>query len=131
MRYDCKSKMMEAGDYVVKVVSYPQDKTVSGGFTKIDIDFAISGQDKPFKQSYFPNQLKTMFIALGFNEIEPEIYDGDIHEAYGKEFLAELYFEEYKKDDGSTGRARRLRNFRNVNDCPPESAGPEDIAWEE
>jgi hypothetical protein len=130
-RYDTNSKMTEPGEYVVKVVSYPQEKTVGGGFTKIDIDFAISGQDKPLKQSYFPNQLKTLFIALGWKEIEPGVYDGDIQEAYGKSFLAELYFEEYKKDDGSTGKARRLRNFKAVDDCPPESAGPENIAWDE
>jgi hypothetical protein len=66
-----------------------------------------------------------MFIALGFEEVETDVYDGNIQDAYGKSFLADLYFEEYKKDDGSTGKARRLRNFRSVDDCPPESAGDE------
>ena len=130
-RYDCNSKMMEPGNYIVKVSSYPQEVTVGGGFIKIEIEFTIEGMDKPLKQGYFPNQLKTLFEALGWKELEPGIYDGDIQEAYGKTYLAELYLEEYKKADGSTGKARRLRNFKAVDDCPPEVAGPEQIAWEE
>lgn len=138
-RFDTRSKGLEAGEYVVRVVSYPQIKNYSG-WDKIEFEFGIEGQDRPIKQSYFPNQIKSMFVALGFKEVEPEVYDGDIQEAFGKSFLAELYFEEYKKQDGTVGKARKLRNFKGVDDCPAEPqqsvnpAGvksPDMIAWEE
>lgn len=134
-RYDCTPRQnTEPGVKTVKVSNYPQEVTVSG-YQMIAFMFEIEGMEKPLEQRFFPNQLQGMFKAMGWKEVEPNVFDGDIQEAHGKTFLAELYFEEYNKNDGTKGKARRLRNFRSVDDAAtgedmPESAGPE-IAWEE
>jgi hypothetical protein len=139
MRYDTNQKdRIEPGIYEVTVSAYPQEKTVGGGFVKIDMEFSIEGQERPIKQSFFPNQLSTMFVALGFKEVEPGIYDGDIQEAFQRTFNAELFFEEYDKKDTSgavigKGKARRLRNFTVVQmaNKPVSKKTPEEITWEE
>jgi hypothetical protein len=137
MRYDCTQKQTEPGDKLVKVVNYPQEITVSG-YQMIELMLEIEGMEKPLQQRFFPNQLQGMFKAMGWAELEPNIFDGDIQDAHGKTFIAELYFEEYEKKDHTKGKARRLRNFRSAvaeqaTGEEPESAGPEDIEdpWQE
>jgi hypothetical protein len=129
-RYDAREKSREPGPVIVQVTEIPVEVT-RGGFLMIDLTLQIDGQDKPFSKGYFPNQLAGMFKALDFKEVEPGIYDGDIKKAYGRSFQAELYYETYDKNDGTKGKARRLRNFCKV----PLGHGTEtkaaDIAWEE
>lgn len=129
-RYDARGKSVEPGPYIVRVSEMPVEVT-RGGFPMIDLVFTIEGQDKPIKKGYFPNQLTGMFQALGFQEVEPGIYDGDIKKAYGRSFQAELYYEEFSKDDGTKGKARRLRNFTKTAINPDGAQSPADVAWEE
>lgn len=133
-KYDTNQKAgIEAGIYNVTVATFPQEKAVNGGFIKIDMEFSIPGQERNIKQSFFPNQLTSMFIALGFKEVEPGVYDGDIQAAYDVTFSAELYFEEYKRQDGTTGKARMLRNFKAVEQSsnPDGALTPEEVIWNE
>ena len=133
-RYDTNQKAsLEPGIYKVTVKTYPQEKVVGGGFVKIDMEFSVEGAEYPIKQSYFPNQLTSMFVALGFKEVESGVFDGDIQEAYEKQFNAELYFEDYIKKDGTAGKARRLRNFTAIVPSlnPDGALVPSDIEWPE
>ena len=138
MRYDTNGNYAKPGEYVFKIVAYPQPIN-AGGYEKFEFLFGTEGQEKPIKQSYFPNQMKDLLKALGFPEIEPGVFDGDVQDAYGKHVKAELYLEEYKKNDGTTGTARKLRNFSAVNPVkvlsqdvnPKKERTPHDIAWEE
>jgi hypothetical protein len=129
-RYDARSKQVEPGPVIVRVIEEPVE-VERGGYLMIDLVCEIDGQEKPINKGYFPNQLTGMFKALGFEEIEPGVYDGDIKKAFGRSFQAELYFEDYKTKDGKSGKARRLRNFTTA----PVSAGgadtPENIDWAE
>ena len=127
-KYDTRSKGLDAGIYTVQVSAEPKESQTRTGKPMIDFEFSIEGQEYPIKQRFFPNQLTSMFKVLGFEETEPGVFDGDIQKAYGRIFQAELYFEVYQKDDGTKGKARRLRNFAAA---PVGPATPADIAWEE
>jgi hypothetical protein len=129
-RYDARGKNAEPGPVIVRVTEMPVEVT-RGGFLMIDLALLIAGQEKPIKKGFFPNQLSGMFQALGFEEVEPGIFDGDIKKAFGRSFQAELYYEDYDKGDGTKGKARRLRNFTKAPVNPDGAQSPEDVAWEE
>lgn len=129
-RYDARGKQVEPGPVIVRVMEEPVE-VERGGYLMIDLVLEIEGQDKPISKGYFPNQLTGMFRALGFAEVEPGVFDGDIKKAYGRSFQAELYMEDYKKADGSTGKARRIRNFGPAPINPGGAVSPEDVTWNE
>lgn len=134
-RFDTNSKGIEPGTYLFRIAAYPQP-IKAGEFDKFQFEFQMEGQERPIKTSFFPNQMKGLLIALGFKEVEPGIFDGDIQDAYGKYVSADLYSEEYTKKDGTKGMARKLRNFtmpsEEVQSNNPDGAqSPKDIVWEE
>lgn len=134
MKYDTNKKPgLEPGIHTVTVKAYPQDVTTKNGFAMVEMEFGIEGSEYPIKQRYFPNQLTGIFVALGFDEVAPGVYDGDIQEAYGKSFKGEMYLEDYTKKDGTPGKGRRLRNFTAIEQSnnPDAVTSPADIGWEE
>lgn len=137
MRIDTNgSKGQKPGTYTFLISAYPHEVKTSN-FTKFEFMFSAEGE-KEIKIQYFPNQMKELLAALGFPEVEPGVFDGDITDAYGKSVIAELFYEEYTKKDGTKGNARRLRNFKSCempdvvtfgDEGHPET--PADIAWQE
>lgn len=131
MRFDTNSrKQLEEGTYKVTVTDYPQ-VIQKGGFDMVEFTFSIEGEEKTFTKAYFYNQLTSLFKALGFEEVEEGVFEGEIQDAYGKKFFADLSFESYTKRDGTEGKARRLSNFRPCEDSELDSIKPEDIVWDE
>lgn len=120
---------IEAGIYKLKITAYPQ-VVKAGDYDKYEFQFTIDGSDKPMKQSFFPNQMKGLLLAVGMKEVSKGVFDGDINDAYGKNVEAELFFEEFTKKDGTTGKARRLKDFKA---CKQDQVvtKPEVIEWEE
>jgi hypothetical protein len=131
MKIDTNIKGIEPGTYLFRIASYPQ-QIKAGEFDKFQFEFQMNDQDRPIKLSFFPNQMKDLLSALGFKEVEPGVFDGDITEAYGCYVNADLYSEEYTKKDGSKGMARKLRNFRKAEQkVDPDVSELKDLAWEE
>ena len=120
---------VEAGIYKFEISAYPQ-AIKAGNYDKYEFQFSCDSWDKPMKQSFFPNQMKSLLLAVGMKEVSRGVFDGDINDAYGKCVEAELFFEDYVKKDGTTGKARRLKDFKSC-DKPTPSAKPETIEWEE
>lgn len=121
---------LEAGIYKMRISSYPQ-AIKAGDYDKYEFEFTIDGVDKPLKQSFFPNQMKGLLLAIGMKEVSRGVFDGDIKSAYGKNVEAELYFEEFTKKDGTTGKARRLKDFKTCAQDENLKIPTEDIVWEE
>lgn len=141
---DTRSKQMEAGKYHFEVVAMPV-QVAAGDFLKWQFEFRVVGSnDKPIKMSYFDNQVGELLRAVGCKEVEPEIFDWEPEQVYGRLFEAELFYEEDAKGKineytKKVQTYRKLRNYASLN-APVKTAAsapagkvtyPKNIPWED
>jgi hypothetical protein len=124
---------IKEGVHQFEIVTAPAPVVVKG-FDKMEFEFQImGGMDKPFKMSFFDNQMTDLLRALGCNEIEAGVFDWDVMDVFGKQFSAEVYYEADKngKINDKTGKVqsyRKLRNFKAVGQAQAKpSSNPDGV----